>query len=95
MLWEPKVSWWVLYSGLVKRERVPAILGYEVFRAIGKFGRTSVPLEMERDSKEFRNPGTVLERAVIGPQMCFIESVLQFYFKRKNIFLESRFNSKP
>lgn len=42
-------------------ESVPAILDYKVFEAIDKFGRVSVPLEMEKERKEYQNPSTVLE----------------------------------
>ena len=60
MVWKPKISWWILYLELFNMENVPAILDYKVFEAIDKFGRVSVPLEMEKERKEYQNPSTVL-----------------------------------
>lgn len=41
-------------------ENVPAILYYEVFDAKDKCGRTSLPLEMEKEREEFQNAITAL-----------------------------------
>lgn len=45
---------------------VPAVLYHEVFDAKDKFGRTSLPLEMEKEREEFQNASTALSSRHVG-----------------------------
>lgn len=56
-------------------ENVPAVLYHEVFDAKDKFGRTSVPLEMEK-GKNSRIPALFLQAGILTFSVCFNEPVL-------------------